>query len=225
MSSRRVSAGRAGRLAQHRRCHRHLRRSRHVPAQRRQAAHLRRRQRPAHHAARGDQLLPADGVPLRQHDEPDFERLQEFYRLFRAPGVAHCGGGAGPQPQNLFGALVDWVENGVAPEQILAQSTTAACPARVRSARIRRPRSTTAAAAPNDAANFHCGGNLEKRRRSAPTCCEVQARGPWPPGLRRHRARPRRLRRPAPSARPRPRMAMTIETAAVAGTGEAQVSG
>ena len=27
---------------------------------------------------------------------PDFERLQEFYRLFRAPGVAHCGGGSGP---------------------------------------------------------------------------------------------------------------------------------
>ncbi len=51
---------------------------------------------------------------------PDFDRLQSFYRLFRAPGVAHCGGGSGPQPQNLFGALVNWVEHGVAPAQILA---------------------------------------------------------------------------------------------------------
>ena len=45
-------------------------------------------------------------------NKPDFETLQSFYRLFRAPGVGHCGGGVGPQPQNLFGALVNWVENG-----------------------------------------------------------------------------------------------------------------
>src|SRR5262249_42550654 len=57
---------------------------------------------------------------------PDFEELQSFYRLFRAPGVGHCGGGSGPQPQNLFGALVEWVEDGVAPDQILAQSTSGA---------------------------------------------------------------------------------------------------
>src|SRR5262244_1437436 len=33
----------------------------------------------------------------------DFDRLQDFYRLFRAPGVGHCGGGGNnvPQPQNL----------------------------------------------------------------------------------------------------------------------------
>ena len=28
-----------------------------------------------------------------KHGEPDFDRLQDFYRLFRAPGVAHCGAG------------------------------------------------------------------------------------------------------------------------------------
>jgi hypothetical protein len=58
-----------------------------------------------------------------KHGEPDFDRLQDFYRLFRAPGVAHCAGGVGPQPQNLFGALVNWVESGVAPAQVLAQTT------------------------------------------------------------------------------------------------------
>jgi hypothetical protein len=90
---------------------------------------------------------------------PDFEDLQSFYRLFRAPGVAHCGGGSGPQPQNLFDALVDWVEHGVAPEQILAETT---------SGTVKRPLCPYPQTAiynglgnPNDAASFHCGGDLE----------------------------------------------------------------
>src|ERR1044071_2690650 len=46
------------------------------------------------------------------HREGDFDDVQRFYRLFRAPGVGHCGGGNGPPAQNLFGALVDWVGHG-----------------------------------------------------------------------------------------------------------------
>ncbi len=93
--------------------------------------------------------------------EPDFERLQEFYRLFRAPGVAHCGGGAGPQPQDLFAALVNWVENGEAPDQILARSTIGG----VIRTRPLCPYPQTAiyngTGSTDAAANFHCGGNLE----------------------------------------------------------------
>ena len=88
---------------------------------------------------------------------PDFEDVQSFYRLFRAPGVGHCGGGSGPQPQNLFGALVDWVENGVAPQQILAQAggiTRPLCPY-PQTAIYKGTGSTS------DAANFDCGGDLE----------------------------------------------------------------
>jgi hypothetical protein len=100
---------------------------------------------------------------LGRHGEPDFARLQEFYRLFRAPGVAHCGGGNGPQPQNLFGALVSWVEDGVAPAQILASSTTAGVPR----SRPLCPYPQTAiyngSGSTNDAASFHCGSNLETR--------------------------------------------------------------
>jgi Tannase and feruloyl esterase len=56
-----------------------------------------------------------------------FERVQEllgesrtksFLRLFMAPGVAHCGGGAGPPPSGHFEALVRWVEKGDAPETL-----------------------------------------------------------------------------------------------------------
>ncbi len=87
----------------------------------------------------------------------DFERLQDFYRLFRAPGVGHCGGGNGPQPLNLFDALVSWVENGEAPAQIQAQAgavTRALCP---------YPQTAiyNGTGNQNSAASFHCGGDLE----------------------------------------------------------------
>lgn len=42
-------------------------------------------------------------------------RTGEFARLFMAPGVAHCAGGAGPQPNDPLSALIDWVERGKAP--------------------------------------------------------------------------------------------------------------
>jgi Tannase and feruloyl esterase len=95
-----------------------------------------------------------------RHHDADFDGVQRFYRLFRAPGVGHCGGGAGPQPQNLFGALVNWVENGVAPETILATTATRSRPL--------CPYPQTAiyngSGSTDDAANFHCGGNLERKK-------------------------------------------------------------
>jgi hypothetical protein len=91
---------------------------------------------------------------------PDFATLQGFYRLFRAPGVGHCGGGTGPQPQNLFDALVNWVEKGIAPNQILAQGGVV--PTRTRPL---CPYPTTAiyngSGSTDVATNFDCGGNLE----------------------------------------------------------------
>ncbi|OBT98119.1 hypothetical protein VE01_03846 [Pseudogymnoascus verrucosus] len=43
------------------------------------------------------------------------KKVDEFYRLFLAPGVAHCGGGIGPAPLDPLHALVEWVESGKAP--------------------------------------------------------------------------------------------------------------
>jgi hypothetical protein len=53
------------------------------------------------------------------------QNVDSFYRLFLAPGVEHCNGGAGPVPRDPLAALVDWVENGEAPE-ILEASTISA---------------------------------------------------------------------------------------------------
>lgn len=58
----------------------------------------------------------------------DRHELQDFARLFMAPGVAHCGGGAGPAPADPFGAVVDWVERGQAPDKLLASRDTVTRP-------------------------------------------------------------------------------------------------
>jgi hypothetical protein len=97
------------------------------------------------------------------HDD-DFSGVQKFYRLFRAPGVGHCGGGAGPQPQGLFDALVNWVEHKVPPATVTAQSTSGGVVTRTRPL---CPYPQTAlykgSGSTDDAASFTCGGNLETR--------------------------------------------------------------
>ncbi len=63
-----------------------------------------------------------------------WEEIQEFYRLFMVPGMAHCGGGDGPNAfgngtsngpiidadHDLLKALERWVEQGVASDKIIA---------------------------------------------------------------------------------------------------------
>ncbi len=48
------------------------------------------------------------------------KRTQEFARLFMAPGVGHCAGGSGPQPQRAFDSVVNWVEKGIVPDTLPA---------------------------------------------------------------------------------------------------------
>jgi feruloyl esterase len=48
------------------------------------------------------------------------DKVQRSYRLFMVPGMAHCGGGDGPNSFDMVGALEQWVEKGQAPERIVA---------------------------------------------------------------------------------------------------------
>jgi len=60
--------------------------------------------------------------------------VQDFFRLFMVPGMGHCGGGAGPNRfgngnnaphdpnRNIMAALEHWVEQGAAPDKIIAHS-------------------------------------------------------------------------------------------------------
>jgi feruloyl esterase len=53
-------------------------------------------------------------VEVNGPDTPD------FFRLFMAPGMAHCAGGIGPDSHDAVTAIVDWVEAGEAPDSIVA---------------------------------------------------------------------------------------------------------
>jgi len=71
-----------------------------------------------------DQLISAEGTidyynrVQKQMGGP--EKTSQFMRLFMAPGVGHCGGGSGPAPSGQQEALLAWVEEGKAPETLLA---------------------------------------------------------------------------------------------------------
>jgi len=49
--------------------------------------------------------------------DPDAE---SYCRLFLLPGVQHCGGGAGADHVDWIDRLVDWVENDIAPDRVIA---------------------------------------------------------------------------------------------------------
>jgi hypothetical protein len=94
-----------------------------------------------------------------------YSNLMPWFRFYIAPGVGHCGGLAGPQPQNLFGVLVDWVENAVAPDSILSQNTSGGVVTRSRPL-CPYPQTAIFNGTPggeNDAANWSCGGDLENK--------------------------------------------------------------
>jgi len=89
----------------------------------------------------------------------DYASLQSWYRMFPVPGMGHCGGGA-PQPVDPFLKLVDWVENGNAPDSLFARQSNN--PSRTRKI---CPYPQTAiyngSGSVDDAANYTCGGSLD----------------------------------------------------------------
>lgn len=76
-----------------------------------------------------DEVIPYKGtVQYRERVELEMggaKSADEFYRLFLAPGVAHCGLGAGPVPNRPMDQLVDWVEKGEPPMTLDAQTSDA----------------------------------------------------------------------------------------------------
>lgn len=57
---------------------------------------------------------------------------QDFLRLFLMPGVAHCGNGPGPSQFDAIGALDAWVDQGRAPDRLIASHLTNGKPDRTR---------------------------------------------------------------------------------------------
>lgn len=71
-----------------------------------------------------DQLITPDGTidyyKRLQERMGGAKETSQFARLFLAPGVAHCAGGAGPNPYGQLDMLLSWVEDGKAPEILTA---------------------------------------------------------------------------------------------------------
>ena len=59
---------------------------------------------------------------LRRHQGR--RAVEDFARLFMAPGMYHCGGGTGPNTFDALTALERWVEQGSAPSSIIATKTS-----------------------------------------------------------------------------------------------------
>lgn len=89
------------------------------------------------------------------------DATRQFARLFVAPGLGHCRGGAGPNVFDTLNALDNWVKNGEAPERIIAvkfnnddpsdgvKMTGPICP-------YPRVARWTGTGTVNRASNFHC---------------------------------------------------------------------
>ena len=86
-----------------------------------------------------DQLLPTQFSinhfnAVVAFEKQGYQGTQKYYRLFMAPGMGHCGGGpglnsfgnvtsnsgSGPASSDIFTALETWVEQGIAPKQVIA---------------------------------------------------------------------------------------------------------
>jgi tannase/feruloyl esterase len=76
-----------------------------------------------YHGWSDPQISPLDSVEYYQRVVSTLggaEKLHSSYRLFMAPGMAHCGGGEGPNQFDKMSVLEQWVENGKAPDSIIA---------------------------------------------------------------------------------------------------------
>jgi feruloyl esterase len=83
--------------------------------------------------------------------------VDSFYRLFMAPGMAHCGGGTGPNSFDMQAALEQWVERGTPPEQVVATRSTNGIVDRIRPlCKFPRVAVYSGRGDTNDAANFTC---------------------------------------------------------------------
>ncbi len=83
--------------------------------------------------ARGGKVLMYQGwndYPLRPQRAIDYldqviaanggaERAAEFFRLFMVPGMQHCRGGPGAHVVDYLAPLVEWVEEGKAPTELI----------------------------------------------------------------------------------------------------------
>ena len=128
------------------------------------------------------QLSPQDVAAMGAALGP---KVRQYHRLFMLPAVAHCGGSTGPSSigggmpeppaayrdadHHVVSAVIKWVEQGVAPEKIIATRFTGS------NLTLSRPLCPYPAQAVysgtgdvNDAANFSCAAQIEQAANITP---------------------------------------------------------
>jgi feruloyl esterase len=81
-----------------------------------------------YHGWADQQVAPGSTVEfyrraVKQSGDP--AQAPNWIRLFMAPGMGHCGGGEGPDTFDEISAMEQWVEQGKAPDSIIARHETA----------------------------------------------------------------------------------------------------
>lgn len=76
-----------------------------------------------------DQLVPTE-TTISYYEEiaqkmGGVSKIDQQVRMFLVPGMGHCGGGDGPNSFDTLSTLDQWVENGKAPETMIASHATA----------------------------------------------------------------------------------------------------
>jgi feruloyl esterase len=73
-----------------------------------------------YHGWNDPQISPGSSVDYFESVRAAMGDVHSSYRLFMVPGMAHCGGGEGPNQFDMLGALEQWVEQKKAPESVIA---------------------------------------------------------------------------------------------------------
>ena len=93
------------------------------------------------------------------HNRRHADKTEDFVRLFLLPNVGHCGGAApgGPNTWDPLTALEQWVEEGIAPEEIIASRVTGGVVTRTRPiCAYPKTAQYVGSGSIDDAANFVC---------------------------------------------------------------------
>jgi feruloyl esterase len=124
-----------------------------------------------YHGWSDPQISPGDSVQYHQRVLEALGGVSSVagsYRLFMAPGMAHCGGGDGPNTFDMVSALEQWVERGAAPDQVIASHRTNGVVDRTRPlCPYPRVATYTGTGSTDEAANFVCKEIADGGRKSA----------------------------------------------------------
>jgi hypothetical protein len=105
-----------------------------------------------------DPALTALGS-IRYYDQVQAHdaKSTDYLRMFMMPGVLHCAGGPGPDTADWTQAIADWVENGKAPERVVAKKMSAGAVTRTRPLCVYPQKAVyTGSGSIDEAASFAC---------------------------------------------------------------------